>query len=131
MDLFFMKKLSLLFIKISSSILAIDVFLKLLTSYYLINQQLINIIDISSKIILTIGFIILSHVFKYCSYHRILLYIVLPGYLWYLINNFLYTFTPFVTLFVTLALFIIIPLIFLIIYIYLKYGRTITINSRK
>lgn len=58
-----LKKLSLIFIKISSSILALDLFLKLMLIYFPINLLWIEVIDTISKMILSIGFVMLFNYF--------------------------------------------------------------------
>lgn len=129
--LFFMlKKLTLLFIKISSSIFVLDLFLKLIILYFPINLIWVKIIDIISKIILCIGFIILSFTFKYCGYHRSLFYISFIGYLIYLINLLL-TIDITILIYFIIIMIIIIPLTFLIIHLYIKHGKTKTNSWRK
>ena len=120
-----LKKLSLLFIKISSSILALDLLLKLILLYIYIDYRWINLIDIISKMILCIGFVILSFTFKYCGYHRSLLYIIFISYILYII--FLFVYFPIITIGI-LMLVIMISLIttFIIIYAYGKHKRNIT-----
>lgn len=124
-----LKKLSLIFIKISSSILALDLFLKLMLIYFPINLLWIEIIDIISKMILSTGFVILSIIFKYCWYHRSLFYIVIVG-------NILYLFYLLITLDITMIICFIFGLIisiivmFIIIYFYLN-GRNKEITTRK
>lgn len=124
-----LKKLSLLFIKISSSILALDLFLKLMLIYFPIDLLWIKVIDTISKMILCIGFVILSFIFKYCWYHRFLFYIVIIG-------NILYLIYLYITLDVTVIIYFIFGLImsitvmFIIIYFYLN-GRNKEIITGK
>lgn len=124
-----LKKLSLIFIKISSSILALDLFLKLMLIYFPINLLWIEVMDIISKMILSIGFVILSFIFKYCWYHRSLFYIVIVG-------NILYLFYLLITLDITVIIYFIFGLIisiivmFIIIYFYLN-GRNKETITRK
>lgn len=125
-----LKKLSLIFIKISSTILALDLFLKLMLIYFPINLLWIEVIDIISKMVLSIGFVILSYTFKYCGYHRSLFYIVVIGniiYLSYILTNID------ITILVYLIYFILITIIaiFISIYFYLKNGRNKETPSRK
>lgn len=117
-----LKKLSLLFIKISSSILALDLFLKLMLIYFPINLLWIEVIDTINKMILCIGFVVLSIIFKYCWYHRSLFYIVIVG-------NILYLVYLLITLDITMVIYFIFGLIisiivmFIIIYFYLNGGN--------
>lgn len=122
-----LKKLSLIFIKISSSILALDLFLKLVLIYFPINLLWIEVIDTINKMILSIGFMILSYIFKYCGYHRSLFYIVITG-------NILYLLYLFITIDMTILIYFIlitIIVIFIIIYVYLKNGRNKETITRK
>lgn len=125
-----LKKLSLIFIKISSSILALDLFLKLMLIYFPINLLWIEVIDTISKMILSIGFVILSYTFKYCDYHRSLFYVVITGNILYLLYLFI---TIDMTILIYLIYFILITIIviFIIIYVYLKNGRNKETSSRK
>lgn len=116
---YFMKKLSLIFIKISSSILALNLFLKLMLIYFPINLLWIEVIDTISKMILSIGFVILSITFKYCGYHRSLFYIVIIGNILYLIYLFSILDVFWIVLIIILLLIAILST-FIIIYIYLK-----------
>lgn len=122
-----LKKLSLLFIKISSSLLALDLLIKLIILYIPINLIWINFADIIIKMILCIGFLIVSFTFKYCGYHRSLLYILLISYCFYII--FLFIDISIITMGIFM-LFVMVTLIttFIIIYSYEKYKRN---NNRK
>lgn len=117
-----LKKLSLIFIKISSSILALDLFLKLMLIYFPINLLWIEVIDIIGKMILSIGFVILSIIFKYCWYHRSLFYIVIIGNILYLLYLIM-TIDIIIMLYFTLILIISIIVMFIIIYFYLNGGN--------
>ena len=124
-----LKKLSLIFIKISSSILALDLFLKLMLIYFPINLLWIEVIDIISKMVLSIGFVILSIIFKYCWYHRSLFYIVIIGNILYLLYLIM-TIDVIIMLYFTLILIISIIVMFIIIYFYLN-GRNKETITRK
>lgn len=124
-----LKKLSLLFIKISSSILALDLFLKLMLIYFPINLLWIEIIDTVSKMILSIGFVVLSIIFKYCWYHRSLFYIVIIGNILYLLHLII-TIDVTVIIYFIFGLIISIAVMFIIIYFYLN-GRNKEIITRK
>ena len=124
-----LKKLSLIFIKISSSILVLDLFLKLMLIYFPINLLWIEVIDIISKMILSIGFVMLSIIFKYCWYHRSLFYIVIICNILYLLYLIM-TIDIIIMLYFTLILIISIIVMFIIIYFYLN-GRNKEIITRK
>lgn len=124
-----LKKLSLIFIKISSSILALDLFLKLMLIYFPINLSWIEIIDTVNKMILSIGFVILSFIFKYCWYHRSLFYIVIIGNILYLLHLII-TIDVTVIIYFIFGLIISITVMFIIIYFYLN-GRNKETITRK
>lgn len=123
-----LKKLSLIFIKISSSILALDLFLKLMLIYFPIDLFWIKVIDIITKMILCIGFVVLSFVFKYCWYHRSLFYIVILGNILYLIYLYISEIKNddidmIIVVYLVYFILISIIIIFTSIYFYLKRGR--------
>lgn len=124
-----LKKLSLIFIKISSSILALDLFLKLMLIYFPINLSWIEVIDTVNKMILSIGFVILSFIFKYCWYHRSLFYIVIVGNILYLLHLII-TIDITVIIYFIFGLIISITVMFIIIYFYLN-GRNKETITRK
>lgn len=124
-----LKKLSLIFIKISSSILALDLFLKLMLIYFPINLLWIEVVDIISKMILSIGFVILSYTFKYCGYHRSLFYIVIVGNILYLLHLII-TIDVTVIIYFIFGLIVSITVMFIIIYFYLN-GRNKETITRK
>ena len=114
-----LKKLSLIFIRFAPFLLALSVLSKILLYYCTISLIIIETIDIAAKILMVIGFIILSLTFKFCIYHRILLYCVLICYLLYLLNNVIGT-NVFITALVTSFAVVTIILMIVVIYIYLK-----------
>lgn len=116
-----LKKLSLIFIKFSPFII-VSILLKLFLLFITTNSQLIEVVDIVSKIILVIGLIILSFTFKFCLYHRLLLYCTLLCYILYLIYT-IYAINIFIIVAVIFMLIILIFITtFLIIY-YLKINK--------
>lgn len=125
-----LKKLSLIFIKISSSILALDLFLKLMLIYFPINLLWIEVIDTITKMILIIGFMILSHIFKYCGYHRSLFYIVIIGNILYLIYLYITLDVIMIICFISILLISIIVM-FIIIYFYLNGGNKEIITRKQ
>ena len=76
-----LKKSILLFIRVIPFILAINVLLQILSSFFVINVYLIELIKISSNIIIVCGVLLLSRLFSFCIYHRLLLYVLLGYYL--------------------------------------------------
>lgn len=69
-----LKKCSLLFIKYSSILIGINVLLQLILPYFTYSYYITDIIDKCTTIIITLGFVLLSFTFKFCIYHRLLLY---------------------------------------------------------
>lgn len=114
-----LKKLSLIFIRFAPFLLALSVLSKILLYYCTISLIIIETIDIAAKILMVIGFIILSLTFKFYIYHRILLYCVLICYLLYLLNNII-GINVFITALVTSFAVVTIILMIVVIYIYLK-----------
>lgn len=82
-----LRKLSLIFIRFTPLLLALNVLLKIAFYYYTISPTVINCVGIVTKVIILIGFIILSLTFKFCVYHRVLIYCVLICYLLCLANS--------------------------------------------
>ena len=124
-----LKKLSLLFVKISSSLLALDLFLKLMLIYFPIDLLWIKVIDTITKMVLIIGFMILSYIFKYCGYHRSLFHIVMIGNILYLLHLII-TIDITVIIYFIIGLIISITVVSIIIYFYLN-GRNKEIITRK
>jgi hypothetical protein len=111
-----LKKLSLIFIKFSPFII-VSILLKLFLLFITTNSQLIEVVDIVSKIILVIGLIILSFTFKFCLYHRLLLYCTLLCYILYLI----YVVCSVNTFVVISIIFVLVIIIFVIIFLIIYY----------
>lgn len=113
-----LKKLSLLYIKIVPIVLVINILLQIVSNYLFINYNVIKIIEYSSDMIILIGIILLSIVFRFCIYHRIFIYTLMLYYISQIIillTNNVYTF-----IIVTIILCITILFILLITHIYLK-----------
>lgn len=113
------KKLSLLFIRFAPFLLAISVLLKTLALYCVPSLVAIEVIDVIIKLLILIGFIILSHTFIFCIYHRILLYCIIVCYLLYLIHVAVGVNTFLIALFSFLTI-VTIVLMCIVIYTYLK-----------
>lgn len=114
-----LKKLSLIFIRFAPFLLAISVLSNILLYYCPISLIIIETIDISAKVLMIVGFIILSLTFKFCIYHRILLYCVLICYLIYLFNN-IVGINVFSIALITFFAIATIILMIVVIYVYLK-----------
>ena len=114
-----LKKLSLLYIKIVPIVLVINILLQTVSNYLFINYNVIKIIEYNNNIIILIGIILLSIVFRFCIYHRIFIYTLMLYYIGQIIillTNNVYTF-----IIVTIILCIMILFILLITHIYLKH----------
>lgn len=116
-----LKKLSLIFIKFSPFII-VSILLKLLLLFITTNLQLVEIVDIASKIILVIGLIILSFTLKFCLCHRSLLYCTLLCYILYLIYI-IYLSNAFIIVTIIFILTILVFIIILLIIYYLKVNK--------
>lgn len=84
-----LKKLSLIFIRFAPFLLALNILFKILLRYYTISTVIISCVDLVTVMVVLIGLIVLSLTFKFCIYHRILLYCVLVCYLLHFVNNIL------------------------------------------
>lgn len=113
------KKLSLIFIRFAPFLLALNILFKILLRYYTISTVIISCVDLVTVMVVLIGLIVLSLTFKFCIYHRILLYCVLVCYLLHFVNNIL-GINFFVTVLTYFFVMIVITLMIIIIYTYLK-----------
>lgn len=114
-----LRKLSLIFIRFTPLLLALNVLLKIAFYYYTISPIVISCVDVATSIVILVGFIILSFTFKFCIYHRILLYCVLTCYLLCLINSIL-GISFFITMLICFFTSVTILSIVCVIYTYLK-----------
>lgn len=114
-----LKKLSLIFIRFAPFLLALNILFKILLRYYTISTVIISCVDLVTVMVVLIGLIVLSLTFKLCIYHRILLYCVLVCYLLHFVNNIL-GINFFVTVLTHFFVMIVITLMIIIIYTYLK-----------
>ena len=115
-----LEKLSLIFIRFAPFLLALNILFKiLLLRYYTISTVIISCVDLVTVMVVLIGLIVLSLTFKFCIYHRILLYCVLVCYLLHFVNNIL-GINFFVTVLTYFFMMIVITLMIIIIYTYLK-----------
>lgn len=114
-----LKKLSLIFICFAPFLLALNILFKILLRYYTISTVIISCVDLVTVMVVLIGLIVLSLTFKFCIYHRILLYCVLVCHLLHFVNNIL-GINFFVTVLTYFFVMIVITLMIIIIYTYLK-----------
>lgn len=82
-----LKKLSLIFIRFAPFLLALNILFKILLRYYTISTVIISCVDLVTVMVVLIGLIVLSLTFKFCIYHRILLYCVLVCYLLHFVRD--------------------------------------------
>nr|DAH01268.1 MAG TPA: cobalt/magnesium transport protein [Crassvirales sp.] len=114
-----LKKLSLIFIRFAPFLLALNILFKILLRYYTVSTVIISCVDLVTVIMVLVGLIILSFTFKFCIYHRILLYCVLVCYLLHFVNNIL-GMNFFVAILTYFFAMIVITLMIIVIYTYLK-----------
>jgi hypothetical protein len=125
-----LKKITLIFIKILPSILALNFLIQISLLYIPVDFKWLEVVDIICNMLFCIIFTVMSFTFKFCKYHRLLLYVVFIGLILYLISLFIpFNLDLFVYFIFGFTVFLL--LIFLIIFIYLKYGRVKTNSERK
>lgn len=114
-----LKKLSLIFIRYVPLILALNILLRLVLRFCTISTLIVYCVDVITQIVITIGFIILSFTFKFCIYHRILLYYVLVCYLIHL-YDYIIRIDMLLSVLIYFFVLVIIMQTFITIYIYLR-----------
>lgn len=72
-----LRKISLLYIKLLPIILTFYIGIQSITTWVLIDYSILKIVDYICITIILIGSILLSFTFKFCIYHRLLLYVLL------------------------------------------------------
>lgn len=114
-----LKTLSLIFIRLAPLFLVISLFGRSLLYYNILTLEIVELIDLFVKVCITIGLIILSFTFKFCTCYRLLLYSILLWCIIYTINLIYKINIYIVSLFgIFIGIFIILLIIFL--YTYLK-----------
>lgn len=116
-----LRKFGIIFIKLAPVLLAIKILIFLLAKYFVVSSLLIGLVSSITDLLIAIGVLILSLTFKFCIYHRLMIYYVFISYLFYLSHilfGILLTNSVFLSAFLIMT-FIIIGLV---IYTYLKYG---------
>lgn len=117
-----LRKLSIIFIRLAPVLLAIKILILLLVEYFVVSSLLIGLVSSITDLLIAIGLLILSLTFKFCIYHRLIIYYVFVSYISYIVSilfGFSLTNVIFVSLFLCLTIIII---IFLVVYTYLRYG---------
>lgn len=116
-----LRKFGIIFIKLAPVLLAIKILIFLLAKYFVVSSLLIGLVSSITDLLIAIGVLILSLTFKFCIYHRLMIYYVFISYLFYLSHilfGILLTNSVFLSAFLIMT-FIVIGLV---IYTYLKYG---------
>lgn len=117
-----LRKLSIIFIRLAPVLLTIKILILLLAEYFVVSSLLIGLVSSITDLLIAIGLLILSLTFKFCIYHRLIIYYVFVSYISYIVSilfGFSLTNVIFVSLFLCLTIIII---IFLVVYTYLRYG---------
>ena len=130
-----LRKLSIIFIRLAPVLLAIKILVLLLAEYFVVSSLLIGLVSSITDLLIAIGLLILSLTFKFCIYHRLIIYYVFVSYISYIVSilfGFSLTNIIFVSLFLcltiiyglylTLSIIETIIIIFLVVYTYLRYG---------
>ena len=99
-----LRKFGIIFIKLAPVLLAIKILILLLAKYFI-----------------AIGLLILPLTFKFCIYHRLIIYYVFVSYISYIISI-LFEFSLTNIVFISSFLCLTIIVIFLVVYTYLRYG---------
>lgn len=116
-----LRKLSIIFIRLAPVLLAIKILVLLLAEYFVVSSLLIGLVSLITDLLIAIGLLILSLTFKFCIYHRLIIYYVFVSYISYIVSI-LFGFSLTNIIFVSLFLCLTIIVIFLVVYTYLRYG---------
>ena len=115
-----LRTFGIIFIKLAPVLLAVKILILLLAKYFVVSSLLIGLVSSITDLLIAIGLLILSLTFKFCIYHRLMIYYVFISYLFYLSHilfGILLTNSVFLSAFLIMT-FIVIGLV---IYTYLKY----------
>lgn len=124
-----LRKLSIIFIRLAPVLLVIKILVLLLAEYFVVSSLLIGLVSSITDLLIAIGLLILSLTFKFCIYHRLIIYYVFVSYISYIVSI-LFGFSLTNIIFVSLFLCLTIIVIFLVVYTYLRYGdKKAMINS--
>lgn len=116
-----LRKFGIIFIKLASVLLAIKILILLLAKYFVVSSLLIELVSSITDLLIAIGLLILSLTFKFCIYHRLIIYYVFVSYISYIISI-LFEFSLTNIVFISSFLCLTIIVIFLVVYTYLRYG---------
>lgn len=116
-----LRKLSIIFIRLAPVLLVIKILILLLAEYFVVSSLLIGLVSSITDLLIAIGLLILSLTFKFCIYHRLIIYYVFVSYISYIVSI-LFGFSLTNVIFVSLFLCLTIIIIFLVVYTYLRYG---------
>lgn len=81
-----LRKLSIIFIRLALVLLAIKILILLLAEYFVVSSLLIGLVSSITDLLIAIGLLILSLTFKFCIYHRLIIYYVFVSYISYIIS---------------------------------------------
>lgn len=81
-----LRKLSIIFIKLAPVLLAIKILILLLAEYFVVSSLLIGLVSSITDLLIAIGLLILSLTFKFCIYHRLIIYYVFVSYISYIVS---------------------------------------------
>lgn len=81
-----LRKLSIIFIRLAPVLLAIKILILLLAKYFVVSSLLIELVSSITDLLIAIGLLILSLTFKFCIYHRLIIYYVFVSYISYIIS---------------------------------------------
>lgn len=124
-----LRKFGIIFIKLALVLLAIKILILLLAKYFVVSSLLIELVSSITDLLIAIGLLILSLTFKFCIYHRLIIYYVFVSYISYIISI-LFEFSLTNIVFISSFLCLTIIVIFLVVYTYLRYGdKKAMINS--
>lgn len=117
-----LRKLSIIFIRLAPVLLAIKILILLLAEYFVVSSLLIGLVSSITDLLIAIGLLILSLTFKFCIYHRLIIYYVFVSYISYIVSILFGFSLTNIIIFVSLFLCLTIIIIFLVVYTYLRYG---------
>ena len=116
-----LRKFDIIFIKLAPVLLAIKILILLLAKYFVVSSLLIELVSSITDLLIAIGLLIPSLTFKFCIYHRLIIYYVFVSYISYIISI-LFEFSLTNIVFISSFLCLTIIVIFLVVYTYLRYG---------
>ena len=82
-----LRKLSIIFIRLAPVLLVVKILILLLAEYFVVSSLLIGLVSSITDLLIAIGLLILSLTFKFCIYHRLIIYYVFVSYISYIISS--------------------------------------------